>query len=91
MASSNQEIAQRVRAHLERRPQLLFFYSLTCQLCRALEPQVSQVSTAQGIPISQICADADHWWAPELLAYKVERVPCLVLLDAHGEQEQLQA
>ena len=36
------------------------------------------------VTLSEICADHFEEWAPEMLCFNVERVPCLVMLDSSG-------
>ena len=44
----------------------------------------SQVEQGGALAVAQINAMQDRQWAPEMLAYSVETVPCFVLLDGRG-------
>jgi thioredoxin-related protein len=64
---------------------LLIFYSQVCPLCKALRSDVARMpKTVAWLSTVELCADDFQSWAPEMLRYSVESVPCLVLLDKTG-------
>lgn len=66
-------------------PSLVFFSSPRCALCRSLAPDVQRAREAHGAWLSVVEVTADDRraaWAPEMLAYGVETVPCFVLLSS---------
>mmetsp|Transcript_10494 Transcript_10494/g.26044 ORF Transcript_10494/g.26044 Transcript_10494/m.26044 type:complete len:131 (-) Transcript_10494:350-742(-) len=73
------QFAQRLK---NQAPQLLFFLSKSCTTCAAIERKLPDIPCP--VPVTRIKADADSVWAPEMLNYQVERVPCFVLLDREG-------
>jgi len=64
---------------------LLYFYSSACPLCAAVAPEVA-AAAAGPLAVAPIrCDDADAAaWAPEMMHYGVQRVPCFVLLAPGG-------
>lgn len=54
------------------------------QLPNAVHALCPQVEQAGGVRVAWIDATLDRVWAPELLRYDVEAVPCLVLLRGDG-------
>lgn len=55
--------------------------------CRTSPMQVSAASSAEPpLQVALINAQLDRQWAPEMLAYQVEAVPCFVLVGPHGER-----
>lgn len=64
---------------------LLLFYSAVCPLCQALRTDFDQIQQQHAwVATADICADDFEAWAPEMLRYSVDAVPCLVLLDSQG-------
>ncbi|CAD7697334.1 unnamed protein product [Ostreobium quekettii] len=79
------------RAHLARalgsgRHALVLFYSKNCRLCRALQPVVDEAEACEAdwMRVVRVCTDSDQEWAPEILHYGIEHVPCLVMLQPGG-------
>lgn len=66
---------------------LLYFYSSRCALCQSLAPEVDEAgsSNASLLDVARICTDDQLAWAPEMLNYDVESVPCMVLLNTAGD------
>lgn len=73
---------------------LVFFTSPRCGLCRSLAPDVRRARDehAGWLDVVEVTADSGNGggngngngpsaWAPEMLAYGVEAVPCFVLLS----------
>jgi len=60
----------------------VLFTSPRCALCRSLAPDVQRVRERHGawLDVVEVTADDRTAWAPEMLAYGVETVPCFVLL-----------
>jgi len=52
----------------------------------AIKHQYVQVEE-NGIPVARLNSLESYTWAPEMIAYGVEAVPCIVLLDSQGERE----
>ncbi|KAI3438646.1 hypothetical protein D9Q98_001068 [Chlorella vulgaris] len=65
---------------------IVAFMSPQCGLCASLRPALDQVasSRASELQVAVLNAQLDKQWAPEMLAYNVETVPCFVLLNAAG-------
>jgi thioredoxin-like negative regulator of GroEL len=66
---------------------LLYFYSSACPLCAAVAPEVAAAGAAGGaLAVAPIRCDANDQaaWAPEMMHYGVQRVPCFVLLAPGG-------
>lgn len=66
---------------------LLYFYSVSCPLCRALEGRLPGEIAATGaegfqppIQVISICADDDITWAPEVILPCNQRPACNLLL-----------
>lgn len=67
------------------RATLIVFYSEHCPLCKSLqEPLERADASAQWLDVVNVGADDFEAWAPEMLRYDVQQVPCLVLLDRQG-------
>lgn len=65
----------------------MLFTSPRCALCRSLAPDVKRAREAHGdwLDLVEVTADDPRAaWAPEMLAYGVETVPCFVLLSRGG-------
>uniref|UniRef100_A0A7R9YYD1 Thioredoxin domain-containing protein n=1 Tax=Chlamydomonas euryale TaxID=1486919 RepID=A0A7R9YYD1_9CHLO len=76
-----------IHALSERRPRMLFFYSRACSLCKQLAPRLEAAvvdSAAPPVAAVPICCDNQLAWAPEMLHYDVQQVPCFVLLNEDG-------
>lgn len=78
---SQAEVAAKLAS---KKPCLLAFMSPQCGLCASLRPSLREVEQAGGVRVAWIDATLDRVWAPELLRYDVEAVPCLVLLRGDG-------
>uniref|UniRef100_A0A7S1SU75 Thioredoxin domain-containing protein n=1 Tax=Tetraselmis chuii TaxID=63592 RepID=A0A7S1SU75_9CHLO len=70
----------------KQRYSLLLFYSSHCKLCQALQPVVEEVETNERHRLSVARLNTDHevQWAPEMLHYQVDTVPCFILLAPDG-------
>ncbi|KAI8473004.1 MAG: hypothetical protein J3K34DRAFT_196150 [Monoraphidium minutum] len=77
----NRCLAQALAA---RKPLILFFKSESCSLCRELLGDAADLEAARGVTVRTISTDDHASWAPEMLQYGVEAVPCFVALDAAG-------
>ena len=64
------------------RPSVLVFHSSACQVCSSLRPDLDR-EAERGLDVLRLDTDCQGW-APEVLHYGVEKVPCLVLLDRRG-------
>ncbi|KAL4518379.1 hypothetical protein Ndes2526A_g01187 [Nannochloris sp. 'desiccata'] len=67
----------------QKRPLLIAFLQPSCGLCKSLEPQLAQTE-ASGVQVARLDSSNAVAWAPEMLAYNIEAVPCFVLLDHQG-------
>eukprot|EP00192_Tetraselmis_astigmatica_P017378 CAMPEP_0117653070 /NCGR_PEP_ID=MMETSP0804-20121206/2990_1 /TAXON_ID=1074897 /ORGANISM="Tetraselmis astigmatica, Strain CCMP880" /LENGTH=137 /DNA_ID=CAMNT_0005459211 /DNA_START=338 /DNA_END=751 /DNA_ORIENTATION=+ len=70
-----------------RRHSLVMFYSSRCNLCKALQASIAEVEDSEKdwLGVARINTDHEEQWAPEMLHYQVEKVPCLLLLKPSGE------
>mmetsp|Transcript_28763 Transcript_28763/g.63362 ORF Transcript_28763/g.63362 Transcript_28763/m.63362 type:complete len:123 (+) Transcript_28763:126-494(+) len=71
----------------ENKHKLVFFYSDTCNLCKTLQPSVVNVQEGNQswLQVATVCADEQLKWAPEVLHYNVDQVPCFVMLKPNGD------
>lgn len=64
---------------------VLMFYSAACPLCQSIRADLDKLHEKHPwMTYVEACAEEFEQWAPEMLRYSVEAVPCLVLLDAQG-------
>ncbi|KAF6255169.1 hypothetical protein COO60DRAFT_246886 [Scenedesmus sp. NREL 46B-D3] len=65
---------------------LVYFYSSKCLLCRSVAPTVEQEREKRSswLSFASVCTDDQAKWAPEMINYQIESVPCFVLLDKQG-------
>lgn len=61
------------------RPCLLAFLAPSCGLCASLAPSIAAVEQSGVACVARLDSSASQAWAPELLAYTVDAVPCFVL------------
>ncbi|KAK9819929.1 hypothetical protein WJX72_003988 [[Myrmecia] bisecta] len=66
---------------------LLMFQSSRCGLCQSLHAPVEEIGEEHSswLQVARVSADDDQLWAPEMLHYGVNHVPCLILLNPEGE------
>eukprot|EP00873_Tetraselmis_striata_P003720 jgi/Tetstr1/423984/TSEL_014595.t1 len=85
--SPAQEEAQLASVLADRqRHSLLLFYSAQCRLCAALQPVVAELEAehAGRLGVARLNTDHEAQWAPEMIHYEVQAVPCFVLLAPDG-------
>ncbi|WIA37312.1 hypothetical protein OEZ86_014247 [Tetradesmus obliquus] len=65
---------------------VVYFYSSKCLLCRSVAPTVEQERErcSSWLNFASVCTDDQAKWAPEMINYEIESVPCFVLLDKQG-------
>ena len=63
---------------------LLSFVSPSCGLCSSLNGVLEDIQRRNTIDIVKIDSSKVDVWGLELLRYKIETVPCFVLLDCKG-------
>lgn len=75
-----------IHALSQQKHTLLYFHSAACNLCRSISGVVSQehARRSQSLSLCSICTDGTQAFAPEMLNYDVQSVPCFVLLDKKG-------
>eukprot|EP00882_Tetradesmus_deserticola_P024409 GHRQ01026675.1.p2 GENE.GHRQ01026675.1~~GHRQ01026675.1.p2 ORF type:complete len:128 (+),score=15.64 GHRQ01026675.1:60-443(+) len=84
--SSNRDERDFCGALGDSKQSLVYFYSSTCLLCRSVAPTVEQEREKRSswLGFASVCTDDQANWAPEMINYQIESVPCFVLLDKQG-------
>ncbi len=70
------------------KPSLIEFYANWCTVCQKMAPDIATLETEYADKVNFVMLNVDNTkWLPEMLQYRVEGIPHLVLMDKNSQPQ----